>query len=72
MVVVPLAMAEAGGLNGRAMLRARLAMAHLLDPQPRTPQRWPPQARRYVAVALAALDALDALPRDTGGARSNA
>ena len=54
------------------MLRARLAMAHLLDPQPRTPQRWPPQARRYVAVALAALDALDALPRDTGGARSNA
>lgn len=44
----------------RALLRARLALAHLLDPQPRTPQKWPPLAQRYVERALAALDALDA------------
>ncbi len=49
----------------RAMLRARLAMAHLLDPQPRTPERWPPLASRYIARALSALDSL-AKPPDTG------
>lgn len=42
----------------RAMLRARLAMAHLLDPQPLMPAKWPPLAGRYIARALAALDAL--------------
>jgi aminoglycoside phosphotransferase family enzyme len=42
----------------RALLRARLAMAHLLDPQPRTPQRWTPLAQRYVAQALRTLDTL--------------
>jgi aminoglycoside phosphotransferase family enzyme len=45
----------------RALLRARLILAHLLDPQPRTPGQWPPLARRYVAVAVAALDWLDAV-----------
>lgn len=40
----------------RALLRARLAMAHLLDPQPRLPDKWPPLASRYIAHALAALD----------------
>ncbi len=45
---------------GRALLRARLVMAHLLDPHPRTPERWPPLAQRYVARSLAAADALDA------------
>jgi aminoglycoside phosphotransferase family enzyme len=40
----------------RALLRSRLAMAHLLDPQPRTPQRWAPLAQRYVQCALQALD----------------
>jgi len=44
----------------RAMLRARLAMAHLLDSQPRTPQKWPPLAARYIARALVALDAFNA------------
>jgi hypothetical protein len=43
----------------RALLRARLAMAHLLDPQPRTPEKWPPLAQRYVERALVALHALD-------------
>jgi aminoglycoside phosphotransferase family enzyme len=48
----------------RALLRARLSAAHLLDARPRTPQRWLPQAQRYVAAAAAALDALD---RPDGG-----
>jgi len=39
----------------RALVRARLALAHLLDAQPRTPERWKPQARRYVEAARAAL-----------------
>lgn len=42
----------------RALLRARLAMAHLLDPHPRMAARWPPIGRRYVRRALAALDDL--------------
>jgi aminoglycoside phosphotransferase family enzyme len=40
-----------------ALLRARLAMAHLLDPEPRLPQKWPPQAERYIARALSETDA---------------
>jgi uncharacterized protein len=43
----------------RALLRARLALAHLLEPQPRTPERWQPLARRYVARARVALDACE-------------
>lgn len=43
----------------RALLRARLAMAHLLEPRPRTPERWPPLAQRYIERAAAALDAFD-------------
>jgi len=45
----------------RALLRARLALAHLLDPAPRTPERWPARAQRYIDRARAALDAIDAL-----------
>ena len=36
----------------RACLRARLSIEHLLDPNPRTPERWPAQARDYLALAL--------------------
>lgn len=43
----------------RAALRARLAVAHLLDNAPRTPQRWLPLGERYLRRAAAALDALD-------------
>jgi len=32
--------------------------AHLLDVPPRTPDRWKPQARRYVEAARAALASL--------------
>lgn len=39
----------------RAMLRARLSIAHLLDAKPRTPEKWPRQARAY--LHLAAIDA---------------
>ncbi|WP_425259374.1 hypothetical protein ACPOLB_00780 [Rubrivivax sp. RP6-9] len=44
----------------RALVRSRLALAHLLEPRPRTPERWQPLARRYLARARAALDACDA------------
>lgn len=40
---------------GRALLRARLCAAHLLDPNPRTPQKWLPRTRRYLALAGTAL-----------------
>jgi len=39
----------------RALLRARLALAHLLEPAPRTPAKWLPLAQRYVARADQAL-----------------
>ena len=35
----------------RAALRARLAIAHLLEPNPRSPERWPAAARAYLAIA---------------------
>lgn len=35
----------------RACLRARLALAHLLEPEPREPSKWLPLARRYIALA---------------------
>jgi aminoglycoside phosphotransferase family enzyme len=41
----------------RALLRARLSMAHLLDPVPRSPGKWAPLARRYVSHALQACSA---------------
>lgn len=35
----------------RATLRARLAIAHLLEPSPRTPEKWRPLARTYLEIA---------------------
>ena len=37
----------------RAMLRARLAIAHLLELNPRTPEKWPRLARAYLEIAAA-------------------
>jgi aminoglycoside phosphotransferase family enzyme len=37
----------------RATLRARLAVAHLLEPNPSTPEKWPRLARAYLAIAAA-------------------
>jgi aminoglycoside phosphotransferase family enzyme len=39
----------------RAMLRAQLTLAHLLDPAPRQPEKWEPLAARYLALAEQAL-----------------
>jgi aminoglycoside phosphotransferase family enzyme len=44
----------------RAELRARLVLAHLLDPRPREPDKWEPLARRYLAFAEAALGRIEA------------
>jgi len=35
----------------RAMLRARLSIAHLLAPNPRSPEKWRPQALSYLKLA---------------------
>lgn len=37
----------------RATLRARLAIAHMLEPNPRTPEKWPRLARAYLQLAAA-------------------
>jgi aminoglycoside phosphotransferase family enzyme len=39
----------------RAVLRSRLALAHLLDPTPRDPQKWEPLATQYLDLAEQAL-----------------
>lgn len=39
----------------RALLRARLALAHLIESNPRTPAKWEPRARAYVKIAHAGL-----------------
>ncbi len=55
----------------RAMLRARLAIAHLLERDPRTPEKWPTLARRYLRLAAADSRRLDAWLR-TRASRSTA
>jgi uncharacterized protein len=45
----------------RSVLRARLALAHLLDPVPRTPEKWKPLAGRYLALADQVLDRLSGI-----------
>jgi aminoglycoside phosphotransferase family enzyme len=44
----------------RSFLRARLALSHLLDAEPRQPERWAPLATRYLALAGQALDRIGA------------
>lgn len=53
----------------RALLRARLATAHLLDAQPRLPQRWLPLAGRYLQRAGRALDQLDPISAASPGSK---
>ena len=43
----------------RALLRARLALAHLTEPAPRTPGKWEPRARHYIRIAHASLQAMN-------------
>ena len=47
----------------RATLRARLAIAHLLEPAPRTPEKWPALARSYLDIARADAIRLEKLLR---------
>ncbi|WP_397543897.1 hypothetical protein [Roseovarius salis] len=47
----------------RALLRARLALLHLAEPHPRTPEKWRPLAWRYIALAEKA-DVMTRLPVD--------
>lgn len=51
----------------RATLRARLAIAHLAEPDGRTPERWPALAHSYLALAAADARRLDRLVRTRGG-----
>lgn len=44
----------------RAMLRARLAIAHLLEQHPRTPEKWPRLAAAYLKLAAASARKLEA------------
>lgn len=43
----------------RAVLRARISLAHLLDDAPETPDRWPRDARAYLKEAESALKLAD-------------
>jgi aminoglycoside phosphotransferase family enzyme len=47
----------------RASLRARLAVAHLFEENPRTPEKWPAQARAYLRLVVRDALRLDALLR---------
>jgi aminoglycoside phosphotransferase family enzyme len=51
----------------RATLRARLAIAHLLEPHPRTPEKWEPLARTYLELATADAVRLERALRRPGG-----
>jgi uncharacterized protein len=51
----------------RAMLRARLAIAHLLESAPRTPEKWPALAHAYLQLAAADAIRLKRYLRKPGG-----
>ncbi|MBS7706089.1 hypothetical protein [Chelatococcus asaccharovorans] len=51
----------------RAMLRARLSITHLLDPVPRTPEKWPRLARAYLDIAARDARRLERLLRRREG-----
>jgi aminoglycoside phosphotransferase family enzyme len=48
----------------RAMLRARLSIAHLLDAHPRTTEKWPRLARVYLKLAAADASRLERILGD--------
>ena len=53
----------------RATLRARLAIAHLMEPNPRTPEKWPRLARTYLRLAAADANRLEQLLNTRTGRR---
>jgi aminoglycoside phosphotransferase family enzyme len=54
----------------RATLRARLAIAHLFEPNPRTPEKWPALARAYLQIAAADATRLDRWLKTGRGSRA--
>lgn len=56
----------------RASLRARLAVAHLFEPHPRTPAKWPALARDYLELVLPDARRLDALLTGRASRRAGA
>src|SRR3974390_1474460 len=65
----------AGGLflfyrSYRGMLRARLSIAHLLDPKPRNPEKWPRLACLYLRLSAADATRLERILGDPQKARS--
>jgi uncharacterized protein len=55
----------------RALLRARLALAHLTEPNPRLPAKWEPRARSYLVYANAALCRFESIAGLNAGAISH-
>ncbi|HTV32294.1 MAG TPA: hypothetical protein VME69_04215 [Methylocella sp.] len=51
----------------RATLRARLSLAHLLEPNPRTPEKWPLLAQKYLQLAAADAARLDRMIKKPSG-----
>lgn len=51
----------------RATLRASLTIAHLLEPNPRTPEKWPRVARAYLSIAARDAAELEGLIRRRRG-----
>jgi aminoglycoside phosphotransferase family enzyme len=49
----------------RAVLRARICIAHLLDDEPATPEKWPKRARDY--LSLAHVECASSPPQADGG-----
>jgi uncharacterized protein len=47
--------------SARALLRARLALSHLTEPNPRDPKKWEPRARQYAEIAEAALNRFESV-----------
>jgi aminoglycoside phosphotransferase family enzyme len=56
----------------RATLRARLAIAHLLEANPRTPEKWPRLARTYLQIAAADASRIARFLKIRGGRRAAA
>lgn len=51
----------------RALLRARLALAHLIEPNPRTPEKWERRAMQYILLAESSLRSLGGESTNTPG-----
>jgi len=54
----------------RAMLRARLTIAHLAVPNPRTPEKWRPKALAYLKMGAADAKRLEIAIRKQGGRKA--